>query len=66
MMVRMTMKIGIGLMAGCSLALLQLSSYGADKVEFKDAREKASYGIGMYFGILLRTIPEVFKGENSW
>ena len=46
----MTMKIGFRLMAGCSLALLQLSSYAADKAEFKDAKEKASYGIGMYFG----------------
>src|SRR2546423_1127922 len=46
----MNMKIGHGLMVGCSLALLQVSSFAADKPEFKDAREKASYGIGMYFG----------------
>jgi len=43
------MKIGLRLIAGCALALLPLSSFGADKVEFKDAREKASYGIGIYF-----------------
>src|SRR6266705_3220142 len=44
------MKIGIRFIAGCALALMQFPSHGADKVEFKDAKEKASYGIGMYFG----------------
>jgi FKBP-type peptidyl-prolyl cis-trans isomerase FklB len=46
----MKTKIAVGLMVGCSLALLHLSCFGADKPEFKDAKDKASYGIGMYFG----------------
>ena len=32
-------------------------------MDLKLVRER---GIGMYFRILLRTIPEVFHGENSW
>ena len=32
-------------------------------MDLKLVRERS---IGMYFGILLRTIPEVFNGENSW
>src|ERR1043166_394946 len=50
MILRMNMKNAVGFAAGCSIALLQLSSFGADKAEFKDAKETASYGIGMYFG----------------
>jgi FKBP-type peptidyl-prolyl cis-trans isomerase FklB len=38
--------------AGLSLAMLPLSSRAADQppASFKDDKEKASYGIGMYFG----------------
>jgi FKBP-type peptidyl-prolyl cis-trans isomerase FklB len=46
----MNMKIGTGLIVGGAVALMQLSTYAADKAEFKDAKEKASYGVGMYFG----------------
>jgi len=33
------------------------------RMDLKLVRERSA---GMYFGILLRTIPEVFNGENSW
>jgi exopolysaccharide production protein ExoY len=33
------------------------------RMDLKLVRERS---IGMYFGILLRTIPEVFSGENTW
>jgi FKBP-type peptidyl-prolyl cis-trans isomerase FklB len=46
----MNMRIAVEFAAGCSIALLQLSALAADKPEFKDAKDKASYGIGMYFG----------------
>jgi len=31
-----------------------------------DLRLVRDRSVGMYFGILLRTLPEVFSGENSW
>src|SRR5437762_1575121 len=46
----MNTKIAVILVLGCSLALSRLSCFAADKPEFKDEKEKASYGIGMYFG----------------
>jgi lipopolysaccharide/colanic/teichoic acid biosynthesis glycosyltransferase len=33
------------------------------RMDLKFVRERS---VGMYFGILLRTVPEVFNGENSW
>jgi len=33
------------------------------RMDLKLVRERS---IGMYLGILLRTIPEVFSGENTW
>jgi lipopolysaccharide/colanic/teichoic acid biosynthesis glycosyltransferase len=33
------------------------------RLDLKLVRERS---LGMYFGILLRTFPEVFRGENSW
>jgi len=38
------------LAAGLGLALAQLPARSEDKPAFKDDREKASYGLGMYFG----------------
>src|SRR5438876_11055720 len=38
------------LAAGLGLALAQLPARSEDKPALKDDREKASYGLGMYFG----------------
>jgi FKBP-type peptidyl-prolyl cis-trans isomerase len=52
------MRIGLRLIlaAGVALALLTSSSRAADQpaASFKDDKEKASYGIGMYFGNQLK------------
>src|SRR5436189_2498206 len=44
------MKIGFSYFAGCGLLVLATTSWGADKPQMKDTREKASYGVGVYFG----------------
>ena len=46
------MRIGLNmvLVAGLSLASVQVKARAEDKPAFKDDKEKASYAIGMYFG----------------
>jgi FKBP-type peptidyl-prolyl cis-trans isomerase FklB len=44
------MKIGFSYFAGCGLLVVATCAQGADPAQFKDNREKASYGVGVYFG----------------
>jgi FKBP-type peptidyl-prolyl cis-trans isomerase len=76
------MRIGLRLIlaAGVALALLPSSSRAADQpaASFKDDKEKASYGIGMYFGnqikrsrmeidpdVVIAAMKEVLAGKET-
>lgn len=44
---------------------------GRNRLTYEDRRRLdleyvRGRNLGMYFGILLRTVPEVFRGQNSW